>query len=275
MNKFLIVIFGILFLGPPATGAEAIRVETLHLQYKAASEIIPLIEPFLPDQAVIKGDGQQILVKTTPSNLKEIEKLINQLDTPLRQLQITVSVDPGVLQHGPIAPANVDNSADTGTDNRITIEKPAPPTTRTWRTEGRQIAPGTQTIQVLEKNWAMIRTGQAVPVVSRTRNPDGTVTETITYQQLNRGLRIRPELRGQTVVLEVQPFYEAESRRGGGRQIYFQAATTVRARLGQWLALAASSGKPLTRNAAEQQSYRTERQTGQDTALYLKIDLVP
>lgn len=190
-------------------------------------------------------------------------------------MQITVSVDPGVLQQTPTPPATVDNDTDADADDKIAIEKTPPQTTRTWRTEGRQIAPGTQTIQVLEKNWAMIKTGQAVPVVSRTRNPDGTVTETITYRQLNRGLRIRPELNGQTVILEVQPFYEAESRSGGGRQVYFQAATTIRARLGQWLALAASSGKPLSRNAADQKSYRTKRQTGQDTALYLKIDLTP
>lgn len=259
--------------GPTALAAATLQVHTLQLQYQRAAEIIPLVQPFLPEHGVITGEGQELMIRTTPANLQEIEKLVRQLDTPLRQLQITVSVNPpGPQQNLPRNPATADVPAADG-------ERPAPAgasgVIRQYRTEGRQLAPGMQTIQVLEKNWAMIKTGQAVPVVSRTRNPDGTVTETITYQQLNQGLRLRPELVGDKVILEVQPFYEAESRSGGGRQVYFKAATTVQARLGQWLALASSSGRLLASEQITQKSYRTQRHHETDTALYIRIDLAP
>ena len=78
--------------------AETMLLEDIELQHKPAGDIIPLIEPLLPENAVITGEGYKIILKTTAENLPQVKQLIAELDTPRQQLQIAVSLDPAVLQ---------------------------------------------------------------------------------------------------------------------------------------------------------------------------------
>jgi hypothetical protein len=63
--------------------AEAMLLEDIELQHKPAGDIIPLIEPLLPENAVISGEGYKIILKTTAENLPQVKQLIAELDTPL------------------------------------------------------------------------------------------------------------------------------------------------------------------------------------------------
>ncbi len=251
--------------------AETMLLEDIELQHKPAGDIIPLIEPLLPENAVISGEGYKIILKTTAENLPQVKQLIAELDTPLQQLQIAVSLDPAVLQQQTSLPTLTTNIP--GKDKT----RPAPisqtETTQIYKTQGQQAAAGLQVIQVLQDRWTMIRTGQSIPVMNRVRNPDGTITESISYQHVNQGLRIRPHLSGKEVVLSVQPFYEAASQSGTGRQLYYKQEKQTKTHLGTWISIDTTTGSQL--QPADNKAQQNLPAPGATALIYMRVDVAP
>ncbi len=250
---------------------ESMLLETIKLEHKPAGDILPLVEPLLPENTVIQGEGYKIILKTTAGNLPQIKQLIADLDTPLQQLQISVSLDPRALQKGTTTPASpsavsnqksADESASSGSE-----------TTQIYNTTGQQAAGGIQVIKVLPDRWTMIRTGEAVPVIQRTRNPDGTITKSVQYQQINQGLRIRPQLSGENISLTIQPFYEAASQTGAGQQLYYKPEKQTKTRLGNWIGIDTTTGSyvQMENTHAQQNQYPTKTAS----LIYLRVDVAP
>ena len=119
----------------------------------------------------------------------------------------------------------------------------------------------------------MIRTGQSIPVMNRIRNPDGTITESISYQHVNQGLRIRPHLSGKEVVLSMQPFYEAASQSGTGRQLYYKQEKQTKTHLGTWISVDTTTGNQLQpADNKAQQNLPAARATA---LIYMRVDVAP
>ena len=251
--------------------AETMLLEDIELQHKPAGDIIPLIEPLLPENAVITGEGYKIILKTTAENLPQVKQLIAELDTPRQQLQIAVSLDPAVLQQQTSLPTLTTNIP--GKDKTSPAPISQTETTQIYKTQGQQAAAGLQVIQVLQDRWTMIRTGQSIPVMNRIRNPDGTITESISYQQVNQGLRIRPHLSGKVVELSVQPFYEAASQSGTGRQLYYKQEKQTKTHLGTWISVDTTTGNQLQpADNKAQQNLPAARATA---LIYMRVDVAP
>jgi hypothetical protein len=249
--------------------AETMQLETIKLQHKPAEDIIPLIEPLLPKNAVISGEGYKIILKTTAENLPQVKQLIAELDIPLRQLQIAVSLDPVVLQQHTTLPAySTDITGKEKTSPAPTAQSDA---IQIYKTQGQQATTGLQVIQVLQDRWTMIRTGQSIPVMNRVRNPDGTITESISYQQVNQGLRIRPHLAGKEVVLGVQPFYEAASQSDTGRQLYYKQERQTKTRLGTWISIDTTTGNPI--QAVNNKAQQNPTAPGASSLIYIRVDV--
>lgn len=211
----------LLFAFTQSIRAETLSTKTIHLHHESATNIIPLIQPLLPTKGKITGNDNEVTITTSAKQMPQYEKLIADLDTPIQNLVITVSLDPGVIKK---------NSGSTNY----------------YLTEDHLTEPNTQEVNVAENSWAVINTGRSVPTVNRTINKDGTVTESITYNPVKGGLRLKPLLHGADIKLTIQPFYEAENR-DGTRSLAHGSETTASTRLGQWLALGTTSGLP-TRN---------------------------
>ncbi|HEB67623.1 MAG TPA: hypothetical protein ENI93_06730 [Gammaproteobacteria bacterium] len=271
---FVIPLVLYLLAGGVAMSAEALTVQTVRLSHQPAENILPLVRGVLPPGAAVEGQGDTIVIRARKADLPALAELVAELDTPLHQFEILVSLDPAVLQSNlpkpPPAP-----EADTAYEDRIRITKSGEPrsSVKTYRTRGRKLAPQTYAVRVLEGKWATIKTGKSIPVGSRRVNPDGTVTESIEYRQLDSGLRIRPRLVGGKVVLDIQPFDETESRSGGGRLQQHMASTTVSVAPGEWIALGAVSGQP--RPVTRGKVYGTHREHPDDYDLFVKVDVVP
>lgn len=251
--------------------AETMQLETIKLQHKPAENIIPLIEPFLPENAAISGEGYEIILKTTTDNLPQVKQLIAELDIPLQQLQIAVSLDPAVLQQAIIPPAFTTDRP--GKDKTSPTPIAHSDTTQIYKTQGQQTAAGLQVIQVLQDRWSMIRTGQSTPVINRVRNPDGTITESISYQQVNQGLRIRPHLSGKEVVLNVQPFYEAANQNGTGRQLYYKQEKQTKTHLGTWISIDTTTGSAI--QPANNKTQQNPIPPGSTSLIYMRVDVAP
>lgn len=256
--------------------AETMQLEKIELQSVPAHDIIPLIEPFLTENAAITAEGYTIILKTSAENMRQVKELIRDLDLPTKQLQVTVSLDPGVILQTPAANKPQQAlSADKTSGESISATGPTADSDATllYKTKGHEVSPGTQIIKVLQNRWSMIRTGQSLPVMKRYRNPDGTITESVSYQQINQGLRIKPHLEGQQVTLYVQPFYEADDPTGSGKKIYYRQEKIANTRLGSWFGLEASSGVSIPVNIDWIQ--RNQLATNPIPLIYLKVDMAP
>ena len=264
-------------IGLSATAsAEPMQLEKIELQSIPAQDVIPLIKPFLAENAVISAEGYTITLQTTPDNMRQVKKLIQDLDIPTKQLHISVSLDPWViLQSQMINKSQQAPQAEKSTAEDKSAASPTADvdTTVIYKTTGREVIPGIQVIKVLQNRWSMIRTGQSIPIKKRTRNPDGTITESISYQQLNQGLRIKPQLTDQAVTLYVQPFYEADNQTGSGKKLYYKQEKVATAMLGKWIGLEATSGVPMPVNI----NWIKQNQiaTNPIPLIYLKVDLAP
>lgn len=274
-KPMLILAALLLALALPAQGEERLFMQTVRLSHQSADNIVTLMRGLLPAGAAIEGQGDTVVIRARKADLPSLVELVAQLDTPLHQFEIRVSTNPDVLRENLPAPPPPPPEAAQAEDDRIAIRKPADrePGIRTYRTRGRKLAPDTYTVQVLENRWATIRTGKAIPVASRQRNPDGTVTEVIEYRQLNSGLRLKPQLIGGKVLIAIVPFDESESRAGGGRLQQHGAATTVAVQPGEWIAIGAVSGSP--RRIESGKVYGTRRAHPDDYDLFLRVDVIP
>ena len=269
LKQIIIMVF---ILGSVTAFAQedTMQLETIRLEYKPAADIIPLVEPFLVENAVISGEGYKIIVKTSAENMPQVKQLIADLDIPLQQLQISVSLNPAVLQQDNSIPA----ATAAGDEQQTTASAPvsASATTQIYKTRGQQVAGGVQLVQVLQNRWSLIRTGQAIPVVQRSRNPDGTITESVSYQQVNQGLRIRPHLTGEQVILTIQPFYEAASQTSAGQQLYYKPEKQTATRLGTWISVDTTSG---SRILPADNTTQTGAPAITTSLIYLKVDMAP
>ena len=264
-------LFALLFLGQTAH-ADSIQREIIQLQHKQGQEIISLVRPFLDENGTIAAEGDSVIVETTAANLQQIKILIKELDVPAKQLHISVSLDPKVM----LQSQSTDKPRSSQqNDNTPEVTKPtvAPDSSLVYKTEGREVSPGTQVIKVLQDHWTMIRTGHSVPIIKRVRNPDGSMTESISYQHINQGLRIKPRLTGLEVVLYVQPFYEADNTAGPGKKIYYKEEKVAHTIVGSWFGLETTSGSkiPITKDWLQQNRLASEPVN----LIFLKVDVAP
>lgn len=268
----LLVAFGLSAIST----AETMQLEKIELQHIPAQDVIPLIKPFLVEKAVISAKGYTIIVKTTAENMPQVKALIHDLDIPTKQLQITVSLDSSVTLQTPATNKSQQTAPDdkaSGNNKSTTGPKADPDAALLYKTKGHEVSPGTQIIKVLQNRWSMIRTGQSIPVMKRTRNPDGTITESISYQQINQGLRIKPHLADQQVTLYVQPFYEADNPTKSGKKLYYKQEKVATAMLGKWFGLEATSGVPIPvdSNWIQQNQFAANP----IPLIFLKVDIAP
>jgi type II secretory pathway component GspD/PulD (secretin) len=229
-------------------------LEVIPLRYRAAQEVIPIIQPLLPREGSVSGLQSQLIVRTTPANLEEIKRILASIDTAPRQLQITVRQDADI-DRGRSA-AEVSGSIG-GEHGRVTV----PPVSRDPRggnvviREGddrlraRVIEGGSaesernlQTVRVMEGREAFVRVGQSVPVRARevrrvvvNGQLVDQVVDSTQYRDINTGFYVRPRVSGDRVTLDVSPQRESLSSQVPGGVNVQSVVTTVSGRLGEWM----------------------------------------
>lgn len=268
--KFVTLLFVLTVSTAVLAQTDSIQQETIRLEHKPAIDIIPLVSPLLPENSEINGEGYKIILKTTAESMPQIKQLIADLDIPLQQLQISVSLNSPVLQQGATtSPTDTPTDQKTPNQSAITVSE----STQFYPTRGQQMANGIQIIKVLTNRWSMIRTGQAIPIIERKRNPDGTITESVHYQQVNQGLRIRPQLTGEEIILSIQPFYEAASQTGKGQQLYYKSEKHTKTHLGNWISIDTTTGNHV--KISNDQGQRHQTSAAAKSLIYLKVDIAP
>jgi len=238
-------------------------LEVIELRHRTAEQVLPDLRPLLEPGAVLTGQRNQLIVRTSAPNLAEIRRALEALDRPARRLVISVRFD------------------DAATDERFAFEARGVASTQGARAslqaaDARSAANERvdQRLQVLEGGRALIATGQSRPVrQSQILGNPGTPVQrqSVIIQEMATGFEVVPRLSGSTVVLQIAPQRESPGVLPGSVQGH-SAASTVSGRLGEWLELAGTSGASSS-NASGSASAARERSTG-SRRIWVRVDEV-
>ena len=230
------------------------ELEIIPLQHRSAEELLPIILPLLDRDGKASGMNSQLILRTSPRNLAEIKRLLEDIDVAPRQLRITVmqNVDSetvkrltelsGSVSMGRDARLNAPGGADTGGFAAEAGQGADRMRARVLSTRSLEDDKKTQQVLVMEGGQALISVGQSVPVSQRqvVRSPWGTqVTDSTQYRDVASGFYVRPRLNGNRVTLEISAQNDMLAPNPGNPAITRtqQVNTTVSGRLGEWMEL--------------------------------------
>lgn len=230
-----------LLIGGETLAADKI-VEVLELQHRPAAEILPLLQPLLSDGDQAIDNDFRLIVKTAPERLQSLRQLVAKLD--IRQRNLLISV----LQ------SSVKSAAQLNAEAAIAIH-PDRIRMQGYQADTRFLdnQRSQQQIRTLEGQTAHIETGEQRPIQNQSfyANPYGypAIGYNTQLQTASTGFAVTPRLVGDgEVVVDIEPWSEHFLRGGAIEQR--NAATSFRARLGEWIEIA-SSGEQIQSTGGE------------------------
>lgn len=267
-----------------AVHAQQMTLEVITLQHRLVRDVLPVVAPLVAPGGTITGTDNQLILRTTPENLAEIQQVLAALDTRLKQLRITVAQDrfassmaedealSGHVRSGDFAAGVADpgapggaNLSYRGADGNVHY--------RTSSTQAEDDSRNTHFVLTMEGQPAFIATGQDVPYVyhNATVAPFGAVvSEGIAYQNVSSGVYVTPRVLGETVTLEIAPRLERLDPNASGA-IQTQSATTiVSGRLGEWIRVGGASESLAGGDAGL--LARTRRQNDSSYSVWVKVE---
>jgi len=218
----------------------ASEFKIIPLQHRFAEEILPAIKPLVGVNGTATTMQNNLIIRTSPENMAEIEKVINTLDTKRQNLKITVSRNKNSLTEQNSAEISarkrIGNVAiETGKMHNI-VRNGAALDIKNHQSKS-QIS-NSQFIQVLDGEQAFISVGQSIPYtqewVSLTHRYIG-IQHTTEFIDINTGFAVRPKSIGKQVEVEITPRFSQLNR--GGVIDFDMLTTIVRTNRGEWINL--------------------------------------
>ncbi|MEX2525366.1 MAG: secretin N-terminal domain-containing protein [Gammaproteobacteria bacterium] len=229
--------------------AERMQLEMIPLNHGTPQEILPVIEPLVVEGGTVTASGNQLIIKSTPSNIAEIKQILDSIDTAPRRLMITVRQDVDNMENrsrqslsGNYSEGDVTISGGDHSRRRSGIViRGEDSEGNTIEYRGRDTLTGSSnhnshSVQTLEGRPAFIRTGREVPVTDRTTYLyGGTVVQqdSTRFYDATSGFYALPRLSGDRVTLLIAPRLADTGRRG--EFDIQEVETTVSGRLGEWI----------------------------------------
>lgn len=223
-------------------------LEVLPLKYRTVEEVLPILKPLVAKEGTVSGMNNRLIVRTTPANLAELRRVLDDLDRAPRRLLITVRQSADRSEEGSGARLSGEIGGSRG---RLTLPEDRSDRgavaearqgdsalrARVYGTQSTEQGGETQQLQVLEGRSAYIQVGRSIPVPQRQTVISGgrvTVYDTTSYQDATRGFYVLPRVSGDRVTLEINPQSNTPGTRPGEVNVQ-QISTVVSGRLGEWL----------------------------------------
>ena len=236
------------------TSAFANQLEIINLNHRPAKELIPILEPLIDKNGSISGEKYVLFIRTSYKNFQQIKEALVTLDADFRQLRIDIMQESATTmkQYG----------FNVSKDNKKTNSK-------VYSTQHSASNPKQQTIQVTEGQWATLQTGMSIPSISRSKNPNGTITESIQYKTILSKLKIHPIIKGDKINVKIKSFTGSkDSVNSGGAQ---GINTSVTGKLGEWIALGGITS--VNNNSTSGFVFSTNRTSDSSQQIFIKIDI--
>ncbi len=245
---------------PRATqGAVAGEIHVIQLKHRPAQELLPVIRPLLGPNDAVSAMDYRLIVRTSETRRREVERVVQHLDVARRNLTLTVRQ--GLRTGKRDTSHGVSGEAELGRDARITLPRRPAADDRgvvveqqgddaRLRYQGREerttaTDEHTQTLRVQDGQRAYIRLGQSVPHVKRVLSLAGrqvTIVQGVEYQNVVTGFEVLPRIQGERVQLDITPRLSSLADPATGLANFQELRTTVNVRLGEWLDLGAIQG---------------------------------
>ena len=252
MRFWLTILFVTCFpLWIPFCNADDMNLEVISLQNRNADEIIPILQPLVHKGGTVTGMNNQLIIKTTASNMAEIKQILAGIDKAARRLMITVKQDidgqsesnqqsiSGRYSKGDLSVSSKNKgesnkglvlSKQDSDGNRIRY--------RNLSTQSDLDDKNTFIVQTIEGKAAYVQTGQQVPVANRNAyitHGGVVVQDTIDYHDVSSGFYVLPRLNGNRVTLLVSPQLSRVNLNQDSAFEIQNAETTIMGHLGEWL----------------------------------------
>jgi len=208
-------------------------MQVIPLNNRPASELQPLIKPFLENSERIIANSFSLIIKATPSRQQELKSLINQLDKRLNNLTITVVQSKTKTAQALNAQAQFGVNFTTNKSSNISIKARG----RYDNINNVNNSDSQQQIKTLDGKTAYIKTGKSHPIenisIQYSRNNFPVISKNVQYIEATSGFLVTPRLSGKQVILEVSPW--SDKMQNNGVLSSQSGHTTVRVNLGQWI----------------------------------------
>ncbi len=248
--------------------------------------MVPVVQNLLGPGSTVTGMSGKLIVRATPQELDAVHRILDELDSPLQNLRITVrqalnrqrdsteaelSADVEVGDRGRVrvGPGAADSGGLSGTVRSGKSEV----TTRFRQDHRAKDGMDTQQVITLEGKPALIHITQFIPFTEvHTSKFDGKIVreETVVFRDVTTGLSVLPRVTGDQVVLEVRPV-ASEIREGPSGIIESSGVvTTVTGRLGRWIELGGLSqtGRDVDRETGGARTSGSREQR----KIYIKVE---
>lgn len=234
MNKTLLRLLGLTLFGL-STVLHA-HMQVIQLKHRPANDLLPLISPMLAADERVAGQGQQLILRADSERLRELVSLLEQLDTPLRRLLITLDDSSQHIGSGQDIQARARIKTGQGQivlgnpgrgDNQVSI--------RRYSTGGSN--QGLRSVQTLEGQAAYVGSGQLIRQQQIDYDHRGRPYTYNQDRELDQGFYVVARVQGSQVVLELSASNDRQAP-GNSRIINTSSLSTkVSGPLGSWIKL--------------------------------------
>jgi type II secretory pathway component GspD/PulD (secretin) len=251
-----LIVTGLLLMLDVAGGhayANATETRIVQLKHRNADEVLPALLPLLDQDGRISGHQYQLFVRTSERNFAEIERVLQEIDTPLRNLRIAVRLASSRNTATSLQEVSADQRLSNNT--RIVIS-PATPgrgglvvrregteSNVQYRSEQRtaiRSQDDAQFVRVIEGRRAYIAVGVALPQVQSYLVLAGNhlaLVSGVTYRTVATGFEVLPRVRGAEVDLEITPRVAFLGDQGSQLVTFSELTTRVSVKTGEWVEL--------------------------------------
>lgn len=211
------------------------------MQHRMPQELLPTIQSMVGPDGAVTAIQTQLMVRATPDRMRDIEAVIQSLDTAIQNLKITV-------KHGLTQRAER-SSIDVAVNGRVygrsgvgvrggNVQNGDALDVSIQDNDLDQQSSTSEFLTVMDGRSAYIKVGQLIPFTSQWSMlvQRYALTRTSTeFREISTGFTVTPRQIGQDVELEITPTISSFN---AGNTIQFTRLTTVvRVRKREWLDL--------------------------------------
>jgi type II secretory pathway component GspD/PulD (secretin) len=225
------------------------ELRVIPLKHRTADELVPVVRPLLLPGESVSGMDARLIVRAAPQTFTQIERLLAEIDTPRRNLRISVR---HTGENGPSQGVQgFSGNAQRG-NTRIIVTN-GDRATASGKTGPGQGEPGssertistkrdasTQTLTVLDGGRAFLHIGETISQVQPFLALAGSrlgVVAGIQYYNVTTGFEVEPRILGEQIQLTVTPRLAFRSNQGEQTVVFQELHTQVTVKPGEWVDL--------------------------------------
>jgi hypothetical protein len=245
-----------LFAGVAGAANDEIRI--IQLRHRTVQEIIPLVRPLLGPNDAVTGTDYRLIIRAPEKTVREIERLLAQIDVTRRRLTITVKQ--AVVGDTARTEQSLSGDVKLGDHARLGLPRTASPDDRglsvggsapdSLRYRTRQSTASardenTQFVTTQDGQRAYVRVGQSIPHVQKILVLTGRqaiVAQGVQMQNVTTGFDVLPRVHGDRVHLEITPRLSTLENPVTGLVSFQELTTTVVVKFGDWIDLGGITG---------------------------------